>query len=62
MTDSALSRLRHGEICVVVLQDGSKREATWSTRNKGFYLRPPGEVRFVPHAEVYEWWPASVKF
>jgi hypothetical protein len=62
MSDSALDLLQRDEICVVVLHDGTKREATWSPHNRGFYLRPPGEVRFVPHAEVFEWWPAAVKF
>ena len=62
MTNDALSRLQPGEICIVVLHDHTQREATWSPNNKGFYLRPPGEVRFVPAAEVYEWWPAGVRF
>lgn len=62
MTDSALSRLRHEELCIIVLHDHSQHEATWSANNKGFYFKDGGEVRFVPAAEVYEWWPAGVRF
>jgi hypothetical protein len=60
--ESALSRLQHGEICVVVLHDGSKREAKWESEERQFSFwdgKGDGAVR---HDKVYEWWPASVKF
>lgn len=62
MHDNALSRLQRDEICIVELKDGTRREATWSPHNHGFYLRPPGEVKLVPHEDIAEWWPAGVKF
>jgi hypothetical protein len=57
---SALDLLRHGEICIVIV-DGRTREATWHKFNRWFTFRdePPGHVR--PH-EVDEWRPKSVKF
>lgn len=59
--ESALHRLKHGELCIVVLHDSTQREAEWNPDNARFYFTsaPPGSVSA---AEVYEWWPASVKF
>lgn len=62
MTDSALSLLQPDEICVIVLHDGKEREATWSPEDKCFHYWPPADEDPVPHAEVCEWWSASVKF
>ncbi len=61
MSDSALTRLHHEELCVIVLQDGRQFDAKWSANNRGFYYRDGG-TRFISAAEVYEWWPASVRF
>lgn len=60
--DSALHRLAHEELCFIVLHDGRRYEAIWSANNKGFYYRDGGQPHFVSHDEIYEWWPASVRF
>jgi hypothetical protein len=60
MTESALSLLQPDEICVIVMQDGTKREAAW---NAGEWLFCDGKGEgSVHHSMVREWWPASVKF
>lgn len=58
--ESALHRLRHGELCIVVLHDGTRREAEWHKANEwfSFIAAPAGVVR--PDS-VLEWWPASLK-
>lgn len=58
--ESALHRLHHGELCIVVLQDGTQRDAEWHKWNEWFSFTsaPAGNVK----PEVYEWWPAGVRF
>jgi hypothetical protein len=58
--DSALSRLKHDERCILVLQDGMHQEATWSKNTNRFHYFD-GQPRTIRAADVYEWWPASVK-
>jgi hypothetical protein len=59
MTD-ALSLLRPGELCIVVI-DGKQREAEWIAANRWFHLMDqPVEIATVD--EVEEWRPASVHF
>jgi hypothetical protein len=60
--DSALSRLRDGELCWIVLRDSKPTEAVWSAKRSGFFYNAGGEPAFVNHAEVAEWWPANKKF
>lgn len=55
--DSALHRLQPGEMCIVVLHDGTQRAAVWRDGRFHFTDAPPGSIAA---AEVYEWWPASV--
>jgi hypothetical protein len=61
MTNSALSLLQHGELCIVMLPNGEEREAAWSTIGNRFFFvsEPAGSV--TPD-RVEEWRPASVKF
>ena len=59
MTDSALSRLKPDEICVVVV-DGIEHEAIWKPEKEIFQLRY--QFGQIPADLVEEWWPASVKF
>lgn len=57
LNDGALARLKRDEICIVVLPDGSQREATWSPHNRRFFFTsaPAGSVSL---DEIEEWWPA----
>jgi hypothetical protein len=61
MTD-ALSRLQPEEICTIVLHDGTKRDAAWSPNDHRFAFCDGLGEGSVSHDEVYEWWPASVRF
>lgn len=59
--ESALHRLKHGELCIVALQDGTQRETEWHKHNEWFsFTEPPAGT--VKPDEVYEWWPAGVGF
>lgn len=60
MSDSALDRLRNGELCIIVFPDGTEREAQWIAANRWFRFttQPAGIAR---PEEVEEWWPASVR-
>jgi hypothetical protein len=60
--DSALSRLKHDERCILVPQDGTHQEATWSKNTNRFHYHDGTLPRVVRADEVPEWWPASVKF
>jgi len=62
MTQSALSRLQPGELCIVVLQDGTQREGAWSPDDRSFTFTDGKGSGTVPACDVYEWWPASVRF
>lgn len=62
LSGTALSRLAHGQICTIVLPDGTERDASWSISGKGFHFCDGKGPGFVPHNEVAEWWPAGVKF
>ena len=62
MTESALSRLQPDEICTIVMCDGTKRDGAWSPRDNGFHFCDGKGEGFTAHKDVYEWWPASVKF
>lgn len=60
--DSALHRLQPGEICTIVLHDGTRRDAAWNPEDKLFRYcdgKGDGEANL---GEVYEWWPAGVRF
>lgn len=60
MSESALSNLKNGELCTVVV-DGQEREAEWIAHNRWFrFTTPPAGI--ARPEEVEEWWPASVKF
>jgi hypothetical protein len=62
MDQSALSHLRPGELCIVVLHDGSQREGSWNPEGQRFDFSDGKGDGFVLAADVYEWWPASVRF
>lgn len=59
MTDSALTRLPDGELCIVVLHDGAQREAFWSVAVRRFFFtsEPLGAVSL---EDIDEWWPADM--
>lgn len=59
--ESALNRLRDGEICLVVLKNGSTREAFWSIAVQRFFFtsEPLGAVSL---DDIDEWWPAGTGF
>lgn len=60
MTDSALSLLRHLELCIVTIGD-VEREAMWSAISKRFFFTAEPTGSITPD-EVDEWRPAGVKF
>lgn len=62
MTGSALSNLKAQEICTIVLHDGTQRDAAWSPTDRRFVFCDGLRDGSVSHADVYEWWPASVRF
>jgi hypothetical protein len=62
MTDQgSLSTLRAGEIGIVVLQDGTRRDASWHPEDRTFQFCDGWSAGVVTAAVVYEWWPAGVK-
>lgn len=60
--ESALSLLRNDELCIVVLHDGTQRECAWTPADQSFTFVDGKGPGFVLASDVYEWWPASVKF
>jgi|GEM_PF-2180600 len=62
MTESALSRLKPDEICTIVMQDGMRRDAAWNPSERRFFFCDGLGEGSASHADVYEWWPASVRF
>lgn len=56
---SALDLLQHDELCVVILKDGTQREATWSKNNRCFYGHGSGEPGPIDHDKIEEWVPAA---
>lgn len=60
--ESALHRLAHGELCIVVLQDGTQREASWHKENRWFRFCDGKGAGIAKPDEIEEWMPASVKF
>jgi hypothetical protein len=62
MEPSALSRLQPNELCIVVLHDGSQREGVWNPESRRFDFSDGRDASFVLASDVYEWWPAGVRF
>jgi hypothetical protein len=62
MALSALSLLRPSELCIVVLHDSSHREGAWNPEGQRFDFSDGKSDGFVLASDVYEWWPASVRF
>jgi hypothetical protein len=62
INQSDLALLREGDICTIVLHNGSQRDAAWHPLDKTFHFLDGLGEGFVTAAEVYEWWPAGVKF
>lgn len=58
---SALSRLRHDELCEV-MNNGKTREARWHRTTRLFFFTDGNRPAFCTTSEVQEWRPASVKF
>ena len=59
--DSALSHLHDGELCVVTLKDGTRRNARWNRPAWCFFLldtEPPAVCGF---DDIAEWRPASIR-
>ena len=59
---SAFSLLQPSELCIVVLHDGSQREGAWSPDDQSFAFVDGNGPGFVLACDVYEWWPAGVRF
>lgn len=60
--DSALSHLRDGELCIVVLKNGERHEVQWRVAEWRFVFpqtQPPADCRF---EDIQEWMPASIRF
>jgi hypothetical protein len=62
MQQSALSLLQPDELCIVVLHDGSQREGAWTPVDQSFTFVDGKGAGYVLASDVYEWWPASVRF
>jgi hypothetical protein len=60
-TESALSCLKEGEVCIVRTSDGREHEVRWSVRNWCFFHLERGAPVVCNAADIEEWWPASVK-
>jgi hypothetical protein len=58
---NALSKLRHDELCEVVI-NGKTREASWHRTTRLFFFTDGNQPLFCSANEIQEWWPASVKF
>ncbi len=59
-TESALSRLKEGELCVITTKHG-EREMRWSVSNWCFYYTNAGTPIICPFEEIEEWRPAAIK-
>jgi len=62
---SALTQLKNGEVCVLVLKGGERREAYWNECLQCFFptaapLMPLHRERAIPHDQIDEWWPVNV--
>lgn len=57
--ESALSRLKDGELCIVTTRTG-EHEARWSVRNWCFFYLERGIPIVCRSAEIEEWRPATV--
>lgn len=57
---SALSLLRHNELCEVVI-DGTTRKARWHQTTRLFFFIDGDRPVFCPGSGTQEWWPASAK-
>jgi hypothetical protein len=62
MIDSALSRLSPGQLCELILADGQRREGAWEPNLPGFRFCDGKGEGIAFHADVEEWWPASIPF
>ncbi|MEC4719589.1 hypothetical protein RY831_10540 [Noviherbaspirillum sp. CPCC 100848] len=58
-TDSALSRLKDGELCIVTTKDG-EQEARWSVSGWCFFILHRGTPTICAADEIEEWRPASM--
>lgn len=59
-TQSALSLLKDGELCIVTTRHG-EREMRWSVPNWCFYYTSAGTPVVCRFEEIEEWRPAVVK-
>lgn len=57
--DSALSRLKDGELCIVTTKDG-EHEVRWSVANWCFFYLDRGTPIVCHSEEIEEWRPASI--
>lgn len=60
--DSALSHLKDGELCIVLMKTGEKHQMRWSVPNWSFLFvngERPIPCRF---EDIKEWMPASIRF
>jgi hypothetical protein len=58
-SDSALSRLKDDELCIVTTKDG-EREVRWSVANWCFFYLERGTPVICRSEEIEEWRPASI--
>jgi hypothetical protein len=58
MTTDALSRLRPGELCVIVVHNGAQQEAAWRPELRAFITGQD----VISADTISEWWPASIRF
>lgn len=58
-TNSALSRLKDGELCIVTTKDG-EHEVRWSAANWCFFYLDRGTPIVCPSHEIEEWRPVSM--
>ncbi len=58
--DSALSHLKDGESCVVLLKNGEKQKVKWSVPEWSFISTSDGDRR-CRFEDIKEWMPASIK-
>jgi hypothetical protein len=58
--DSALCRLKDGELCIVTTQEGD-HEVRWSVVNWCFFYLDRGTPVVCPANEIEEWRPASLE-
>jgi hypothetical protein len=59
--DTALSRLKDGELCVVKTKDG-EREVRWSVPSWCFFYLDRGTPVVCKPEDIEEWWPVSIRF